>query len=38
MNSMKNILTKANIMNSLGNWNCSQEGKYLLIGGMQIQT
>lgn len=38
MNSMKNILTKANIMNIPGNWNCSQKGKYLLMGGMQIQT
>lgn len=38
MDSMKNILTKANITNILENWNCSQKGKYLLIGGMQIQT
>lgn len=38
MNSMKNILTKANITNILENGNYSQKGKYLLIGGRQIQT
>lgn len=34
----KNILTKANIMNILENWDCFPKEKHLLIGGMYHQT